>query len=1058
MRSIYSAFLFVVFLAISGGNSFSQMFGKNGVQYTNFDWHFIQSRHFDVYFYPGGKQAAEFVADVAESSYVDISMSWDYELRDRLVIILYNSHNDFEQTNLNVGPPEESVGGFTEFYKNRIVLPYEGSYEQLRHVTHHELTHAVMLQMLFGAGPFSIIMGLPRANVPLWFMEGMAEYESRGGWDTESDMFMRDAAITGYLPPIPYLFGFMAYKGGQSVFYYIERRFGKEKISELLAEVRQYKDVDRAVQVSLGMSLGDLTGAWHKHLQRTYWPEVADRQEPGEFARQITFHRRDRNFINNSGALSPGADKIAYLSDRSGYFDIYLASALDGRLITKLVSGQKSGRLEELHWLRPGITWSPDGRRIAFAAKSQEQDALHIVEVATKKIVQSYKLDLDGIFGPDWSPAGSQIAFVGSKAGASDIYLFDLDCERLSKLTSDPFSDLEPRFSPDGEQIVFISDRSSHLNPEQLPPDFRIQNVDYHQFDIYNVEVASGDVSRLTQTQANEKSPVWSPDGSKIAFVSDQSGIFNIYIRELESPELVLASAARGGTQDSVALALEQQAFRPRTYAITNVLTGIDHLSWQGERLVFTSFLEGGFDIYMMEKPLYVDPGSVQLTETSYIRRRRLRDEQETKRVRLAMAADSTAVDSSGNPFDAFVFGKEFREGRPISAFTPDPSLFLQQQTYLTEAGDYKAAKYKTRFSADIIQANAGYDPFFGFQGATLFSFSDLMGNHRFNLLTDLFIDFKNSDFALSYQYRPRQTDYAVGIYQRNYLFLSQGRFLVRDRNFGIKLQMSRPFDRYSRLSYGLHTKLIAREGLLDLEENAPAQQDESRHVMLFNLGYTKDNVLWGSTGPTAGSRYYASVLASPDLGGNGLDFRVYQLDYRTYVNFARDYTYAFRFAAGLSEGRHAQKFFLGGTSHWVNHRFRQDVVLDLDNIYFSNFVSPVRGFDYYERIGSKYFIANFELRIPFVNYVHTTWPLPMRIRNIRGTLFTDIGSAWDDGLDVFANSGGLSVKLSDVLMSFGWGARVNLGLFLLKYDMAWRTDLAGVSGARHLFSLGADF
>ncbi|MFQ5650211.1 MAG: BamA/TamA family outer membrane protein [bacterium] len=1033
----------------------TQPFGKNGVQYTNFEWHYLQSKHFDVYFYPGGEQAAGFVADVAESSYVSLSQSWDYLLQERIVIILYTSHNDFEQTNLSFGLPEESVGGFTEFHKNRIVIPYDGSYEQLRHVTHHELTHAVLLQMLFGTGAFSIISGMSRANLALWFVEGLAEYESRHGWDTESDMFMRDATLNGYLPPIHYIYGFMAYKGGQSIFHYIAERYGEPKIEELLAQTRRYKDIDQAILNCLGMSIDDLTRAWHKHLRKKYWPEVKERQEPGEFARQITFHRRERNFINNSGALSPRGDKIAYLSDKSGYFDIYLVSAIDGRQITKLVGGQRSGLLEELHWLRPGITWSPDGRQIAFAAKSREQDALHIVDVEAKKIVASFKFDLDGVFGPDWSPDGNEIAFVGTQQSASDIYVFDLQTTALRKLTSDLFSDLEPRWSPDGKQIVFISDRSHHVSAHDLPRDFKVQNTDYHQFDLYILNVSSGRITRITETEFNEKSPVWSPDGSRIAFVSDRNGIFNIYVQELVRTDLVLAALSNPERPDSTHADFAQAAFQPEATPVTNVVSGIDHLSWQDERLLFTSFHDGGFDVYMINKPLHTRPAEIELTDTEFIRRR--------KRERNATGPATTPRDTASaatrtNAFKNFVFGKEFRDGQPVSAFAPKPALFLRRQDYQTSTGDYKSDQYKPRFSADIITANAGYDPFFGLQGVTLVSVSDVLGNHRFNLLTDLFFDLKNSDFAFGYLYLPRQTDYSMGIYQRNYLFLSQGRFLVRDRNIGLKVQLARPFDRYSRLSYGLHLKFIFRKGLIAFGESGVKVDNDTRRVLLANIAYVKDNVLWGATGPRAGSRYKVSIVASPDLGAGGLDFRTYRLDYRTYVNFARDYTLAVRLAGGLSVGRHAQKFFIGGTPSWVNRRFRNDVFLDLTNVYFSNFVSPLRGFDYYQRVGSKFFLANLELRIPFVNYVHTTWPLPLRIRNIRGALFADMGSAWEKNFGFFAKHSGSNVRLGDVLMSFGWGARVNLGIFLLRYDMAWRTDLAGVAGARHLFSLGADF
>ncbi|RMD87385.1 MAG: biopolymer transporter Tol [Calditrichaeota bacterium] len=1047
-------------------NVSAQLFGKNNVQYTHFNWHYIQSPHFDIYFYPGAERVAEFVADVAESAYVEISRDWTYDLRDRIVIILYKSHNDFGQTTLSLGPPEESVGGFTEFFKNRVVIPYEGSYEQLRHVTHHELTHAVMLQMIFGTRAQSIVAGIARAQIPLWFIEGLAEYESRG-WDTESDMFIRDAVINGYLPPINFLYAFLAYKGGQSVLNYIADKYGKQKVGELLSKIRFSKSVERGIKQSIGINSRELSEQWHKYLKKNYWPDFADRQEPSDFAKQITFHKKDGNFINTSGELSPQGDKIAYLSDKSGFFDIYLVSAIDGNLLSKLVSGQKSSMLEELHWLRPGITWDPQGERIAFAAKSREQDALHIVNVRKRKIVKSYKFNLDGLYSPDWSPDGQEIVFVGTKNGYADLYVYNLQDQNLKKITNDVFSDLEPRWSPDGKKIVFISDRTKFVHPESLAVDFKIQNVNYHQYDVYIVDVNSKKITRITKTSANEKSPVWSPDGTKLAYVSDRQGIFNIYIQDLtpatkQSP--VFASIGFVNGEDSTQI--ESDGFQPlnKAYPITNVLTGIDHLSWEGERLLFTAFYQGGFDIYLMKNPLKIKPGEIKIVETNFIKKLKVHEDivtsQSTGKNRK-LDAEEKALEKeveTREQFRNFVFDENFKKGKITDEANYSSKFFNDPSQYKDFTGHYKIKKYKTKFSPDIITGGAGYDPFFGFQGASLISFSDLMGKHRINITTDIFIDFKNSDFALSYFYLPNRTDYGVGVFQNTYLFFSQGRFLVRDRNYGLNFLLSRPFDRYHRLDFTLSFFNITRQGLLDLKDVDASLSNQSVHVLVSKISYVKDNVLWGRTGPRAGTRYNFSLQFSPDLGAHGLDFRIYQMDYRTYFNFSKKYTLAFRLAGGLSEGRHAQKFFLGGLRNWINLDFRDDVQLELNDIYFSNFVTPLRGFDYYEKVGSKFFLTNIEFRFPFINYFIMNLPLPLRFSNIRGVVFLDMGSAWDGSLNFFTKTETGKLKLDDVLMSFGWGTRINLGIFLLKYDIAWRTDLTGTSKPQHLFSIGADF
>ncbi|MBU1882072.1 biopolymer transporter Tol, partial [bacterium] len=216
-----SLLLTIAALASIGLHSEASGFGKNKVQYFTPEWSYIQSEHFDVYFPQSGLTIAEFVAQTAEDAYVELSASYNYELRERISIITYPSHNSFQATNVTFSSPEEGVGGFTEFFKNRVVIPYEGSYEQLRHVTHHELAHAVMLEMIYGGGIGSLLSSLSRMPLPLWFIEGLAEYESRHGWDTDSDLFMRDATINGYLPPISEMGGYLNYKGGQSVLYYI---------------------------------------------------------------------------------------------------------------------------------------------------------------------------------------------------------------------------------------------------------------------------------------------------------------------------------------------------------------------------------------------------------------------------------------------------------------------------------------------------------------------------------------------------------------------------------------------------------------------------------------------------------------------------------------------------------------------------------------------------------------------------------------------------------------------------------------------------------------------
>ena len=114
----------------------AQSFGQNKVQYKDFDWNYIQTSHFDIYYYDGEQNLAEFVADVAEESYEQISIHLRWNLKNRVSIMVYNSHNEFQQTNVVRPYMREGVGGVTELFKNRVVFPFEGNYEQFRQYLH----------------------------------------------------------------------------------------------------------------------------------------------------------------------------------------------------------------------------------------------------------------------------------------------------------------------------------------------------------------------------------------------------------------------------------------------------------------------------------------------------------------------------------------------------------------------------------------------------------------------------------------------------------------------------------------------------------------------------------------------------------------------------------------------------------------------------------------------------------------------------------------------------------------------------------------------------------
>jgi len=1000
----------------------AQIFGQNKVQYAYFDWRYLTTEHFNLYYYQNGRENADFAAEVAESAYRDLTKRLRYSGAgdEPITLVVYNSHNDFEQTNVTGSSPEESTGGFTEFLRTRVVGAFEGNHEDFRHVIHHELTHAVMLTMLYGQGFGAVLSGVSQSRLPLWFTEGLAEYHSRNGLDSETEMFLRDAVANDNLPDLDRLmeYGYLGvYKCGQSVLYYIAWRYGDEKIGEILHQMKGMRNFDHALKAAIGIDTEELSKRWRRFLKERYWPQVARLEPPGRSATQLTDHAKEYCYVNTGPALSPNGEYVAFISDRSDYFDVYLMRTLDGKVIRRLVRGQRTGEFEELKWLRPGITWSPDGREIAIAAKAGSHDAIQIVEVETGKIARRLKYDSDGLFSPSWSPDGRSIAFVFIDHGWSDIAVADAFTGEMRKITHDRFDDADPSWSRDSGALYFTSNRDGvEIDSTGDARSMLAGNMD--RFDVYKNELASNAFVRLTDESCVIRTPLeTTPDGS-ILYVSNRSGIFNLYRRDLETGvESALTNVATSCFQPSVGL--------------------------KTNSLAFASYYDMGYDVFLLND-LSKSPQKLALTE-----------EIPLPATIPPGGALSSEIETRSADYSEFVFDRLLAGGIEDSEEEPDSTEMVIRAK--DAAGDYDSHPYEMGLSPDLVYLSASYSPYFRAQGSGMVLFSDVLGNHQLFLSLDFNRSTENSNFFFLYNYLPRRMDVGTGFFHYAYPFLSRGA-IWRDRNFGVFLQSSYPLNRFNRFDFGLDYSVIDRSVLDGAPSDGPTTA--KRETVMPHVGYVHDTSIWRrSTEPTNGGRWRVDALWSPRLGRDDKDvpFTTLAGDWRRYFAYKKDYTLSFRFAGAASYGKTPQKFFLGGVQNWFNPRFDNmsgDINVDrLEDIYYSNFITPVRGVGYYNQTGQRYLLSNAEFRFPFIHHLLFGWPLPFYFRDVRGALFTDWGAAWKPG-----NTSGDALLPEKGTFGFGFGLRVDLGIFPLEWDVAWSPDKRTNMVPHYYFSINTGF
>lgn len=1018
LKILFLSSMFLLLLARPGDTQ-EPYFGKNKVQYEIFDWYYIQTENFDIYYYKDEYHLAKFAADVLEDAYLKVKDELRYDLGDRVPVILYNSHNDFQQTNVIPYLIEEGVGGFTETFKNRIVVPFTGSYEDFRHVLHHELTHAVTFDMLYGNLVGSLLSRQYLFQLPLWFAEGYAEYSSRGGWDIQADMILRDGTINGYLVPLDLAGGYLVYKEGQSAIAYIVEKYGEEKLSEILNKGRTELSMDKALKSAIGLDTKGLSEEWMKSLRKDYWPEIASRSEPKDFAKQLTDHTKDGSYMNERPAFSPQGDRLAIFSDRSDYTEVYIISAIDGKVIQRLVKGERSGDLESLHSYVSGLSWSPDGQSLAFVSKSKDKDVLCLINVKNKKIYRKLYFNLDAMRSPSWSPDTGKIAFVGTKDGKSDIYFCDLKTGKATCLTDDYYDDEEPSFSPDGRFIAFNSDRPISSSEDSV-------DYEYGHYNLYLYDLSLQKMTPLTENQGNNTSPAWSPDGERLCFVSDRNGVYNLYVMDLDT-SLV--------------------------FPITNVLSGCFAPSWSkdGEKIAFSAFQKGGWDIFLLKEIQLVVQEGDSLEKTPFL----LALEADTISTQPDTGQEEEKIAEEEKPdFTSYVFKAGQSELDSLTQIIEEKTV-EKKDTITTKlpSGEYAQKKYKLKFSPDLVSGALSYDTFFGLRGQSFIAISDMFGNHTFILATDLVNTIDQSNFQLFYLYMAKRINYGAGILHTKYYYIDSYDRLFSDRVYGALGYISLPFSKFSRADVDI-THISVDRKYYD-----PPYHDRSVKVFLASLSLINDTVIWGHTGPVNGSRSLFSYEYAPYITPRYLSYGAAIMDYRKYWHFKKRYNFTFRLSGGFSHGEDKKKFYLGGISNWIDPSLGSDNIYGINDLYFGNVITPLRGYKYFDVEGTKFFLTNIELRYPFVEHFVMKFPLPLSIHYINGALFYDMGAAWDENKYFKGGTTKGGSKLKDIKTGFGFGARANLGIFVLRYDAAWSTDFDSVSPKpRHYFSLGAEF
>jgi Tol biopolymer transport system component len=1001
----------------------AQYFGQNKVQYRTFDFQVLRSPHFDVYFYPEEEVAARDAARMAERWYDRLSTMLDHEFELRQPVVLYGSHPAFQQTTTLQGDIGEGTGGVTEALKQRVIMPLAGSYQETDHVMGHELVHAFQYD-ISGLGRFRGTLGAgARAfgGAPLWFTEGMAEYLSVGPIDPHTAMWLRDAVLTGNLPDHDQLNrdpSFFPYRWGQALWAYVGGRWGDPTIGQILRLVGQGLPYPDAFERVLLADLEDVIADWHVAIRRSYLPMLPDRAEAREAARALITEDRDGGTLNIGPSVSPDGRYVAFISELD-FIDaeLHLADARTGEVIRRLQRGAAfDSHFQSLRYINSAGTWAPDSRRFAFSALKAGSDVLVIMDVERANVLEEVRIDgVSEISTPTWSPDGRTIVFAGIEGGVSDLYAYDVETEQSRQLTDDLYANMHPTFSPDGSLIAYVTEEG---------PGTDLESLQYAPYRIMLMELSTGAKRTVpAMGEGANVNPQWTRDGAGIYFISNRSGIPNIYRVDLASGQLFQVTELFGGVS-----------------GITDTSPALT-VARNDNRLLFTAYEESNYNIYT-------------LTSTEDL---------------AGTLVDEAAQLAMAEPLPAHLPPVPRPQQGPFTRVASTIADVTSGLPSRAATAQWEVSPYRPRLVLDYLGqpqvgvAVGGYAGQGGLYGAVSGIFSDLLGHHTVMGAVQAQGQYDELGFQTVYLNQKHRYNWGALAQRIPYIYLRQryacaetgcpnndvgelNMDFLRVRTFDAALTglAQYPFSPAWRVEASAGLRRISQDivvdrirGISDFVNGQPVNFDpvsqerfkEPGSSAAFNMAQASaalvyDNALFGYTSPFAGQRYRFEL--APTVGE--ISFVQALADYRRYL-YLRPFTLAVR---GLHTGRYGRDDDVFYPTWMGNPYFMRG--------YYSAYGDcrdgeTITACDVYgSMLGTRIAVANAELRFPLIRALVIG---PIGFPPIEGIAFYDAGVAWDrNTTPVFERGTPADPSERGIVSSTGVGARINLlGFAVLEVD-----------------------
>ncbi|MBD1396527.1 hypothetical protein H9Q13_05065 [Pontibacter sp. JH31] len=1035
-----------------------QTFGRSRIQYKDFDWKLYSTQNFNIYFYEGGDAAAKNAAEYAERELKRITSFIGYYPYSKITLIVYNSVTDLKQSNIGMQRDQFQTGGETLFLKNKLELAFDGTQTSFKRDLSYQLTELLLNDMMYGGSLKEALQSSYLLRLPDWFVSGVAAYTAEG-WSMRMDNYMRDMLLVNNQPRMEDLLARNQELGGQAIWNYIAERYGYTSIQNILNLTRITRDTEVGITSSLNIP-------YKRFLQdcHNYYTQINTRAEnplvnlPAE---RKLFTKNKKGIQYTEPVLNPAGTLLAYAENENGNYQIVVKEVGSNRSRVVWKSGYRTVD-QRVDYKLPVLAWRTN-TQLGFVEARRGEMTLRQIDASRRRSRIPFFDDIrtaavtlsqfSQVLAMSYSEDGNAIVMSAVQNGQTDLYLLSSGGRVQQQLTNDIYDDTSPVFLKGSGIIAFSSNRFVETTGEAASGTFSSVVNNYDIF-LLPRDGSGANARQITFSIASETRPRATADGN-LVYLSEETGVRSLYHYDVAS-----------GTR------------RP----ITNFIQDIENYDYKGASNTLALTADDGARSFVYLLPAYTSsvPDSLPKTSRQIILEARSRTPVTTSassRNLIEGAARKKTQRQGEVDIENYQFESDQQEQQQADTKVP-------AQRARTTAGGVPIAGpvgYDLRFSMQELITSVYSDPQLGFGIVAGVNMSDLFENHHIRgsafLRTDLetsrmFAEYMNlkNRFDIGMQYRRDVIVGEVPEVPGSVVRFGKHEFsptLVYPLSYSTSIRMQPKFVN-TRFTY----------------VNSFVTPDSVTNFGGGNVEIVFDNSVVRGVNMLEGTRMKAGLLTLKSFGSGAGNFNKFYVDLRHYQKVHRQIILAARLGYGAFFGNAPKNFLIGGMDNWLfasedDPTDRNAVTIRAPaDLFYLDYVTPLRGFNFNTRRGSKHLLANVELRVPIVQYLYNA-PIPSGFfRNLQFTAFADAGSAYN-GSNPFTGNNSINTRViggridqtstspfeitvinyrNPFLLGYGFGARTTLFGVYGKVDLAWSEEDDARRGPKFYITLGYDF